>query len=110
MAPGAPRLRDMSSTIHPEADPFDLTQMEAGREYMLDELPGFTSDEAEATVADPLASMRRAFARSLCNAVRDKKVASTFLLVPTGARYGDLQDIPDTYGLDDIRVLFWRIA
>ena len=61
--------------------------------------------------------MRRAFARALCEAVRYKRVASTFLHIPTGARYSDLQDIPDTYGdpvthtgLDDIRVLFWRVA
>lgn len=96
---------------------FDLTQMEVGREYTLGEIPGFTSEDAAAAVADPFASMRRAFARSLCDAVRDKTVASTFLHITTGERYSDLQDIPDTYGdpatrtgLDDIRVLFWRVA
>ena len=91
--------------------------MEVGREYTLGEIPGFTSEDAEATVADPFSAMRRAFARSLCDAVRNKTVASAYLHTPTGARYDDLQDIPDAYGdpvthtgLDDIRVLFWRVA
>lgn len=96
---------------------FDLTQMEVGREYTLGEIPGFTSEDAAATVADPFASMKREFIRSLCDAVRAKTVAAVYLHIPTGARYDDLQDIPDTYGdpvahtgLDDIRVLFWRVA
>lgn len=63
---------------------FDLTQMEVGREYTLGEIPGFTSEDAQATATDPFASMRRAFARSLCDAVRDKTVASTYLRIPTG--------------------------
>ena len=95
----------------------DLTQMEVGREYTLGEIPGFSSEDAAATVTEPVASMKRAFIRSLCDAVREKTVAAVYLHAPTGARYDDLQDIPDTYGepvahtgLDDIRVLFWRVA
>ena len=62
----------------------DLTQMEVGRAYMLDEIPGFS--------------------------VRDKTVASTYMHLPTGERYSDVQDIPSTYMLGDIRVLFWRVV
>ena len=96
---------------------FDLTQMEIGREYTLGEIPGFSPEDAAATIEDPFASMKRAFVRGLCDAVRDKTVAATYLHIPTGVRYGDLQVIPDTYGdpvehtgITDIRVLFWRLA
>ena len=101
----------------------DLTQMEVGREYTLGEIPGFTPVRFAARViraGDPLFAADDAgcaFARALCDAVREKTVAAVYLHAPTGARYDDLQDIPDTYGepvahtgLDDIRVLFWRVA
>lgn len=91
--------------------------MEIGHEYTLGKIPGFSPEDAAAMIEHPFASMKRAFIRSLCDAVRAKAVASTVLHVPTGVRYDDLQDVPDTYGdpvahtgLDDIRVLFWRLA
>jgi len=102
---------------------FDLTQMEIGREYKIGEIPGFSPVRFAARVVragDPLFATDdagRAFIRGLCDAVRDKTVAATYLHVPTGVRYDDLQVIPDTYGdpvehtgIDDIRVLFWRLA
>ncbi len=102
---------------------FDLTQMEVGREYTLGEIPGFTPVRFAARVVragDPLFATNDvgcAFVRGLRDAMRDKTVAAAYLHIPTGARYSDLQEVPDTYGdpvahtgLDDIRVLFWRVA
>lgn len=80
-------------------------KMTPGREYELSELPGFTAVEAVA------------FAVAIGVLVASGKVHAQYIHIPTGARYQSLMDIPLTYGdppqstgLDDIKVVFARLA